>query len=83
MCDYMTTTIAVTEETRSLLKLFGRKGETYDDVIKRLFNLVRKAAKGKPQLLDEDTRFAMAASEETLRKLWDNEHEEKAWSKYY
>ena len=32
----MTTTIAVKEETKELLKRLGNKGETYDDIIVNL-----------------------------------------------
>ena len=31
-----TTTIPLSKETRDLLKRFGHKGETYDDLIRRL-----------------------------------------------
>ncbi len=32
----MTTTIAVKEETKDMLKSLGNKGETYDDIIRTL-----------------------------------------------
>ncbi|MGC9435306.1 MAG: DUF7557 family protein [Methanomicrobiales archaeon] len=32
----MVTTIAVSEETREILRTFGEKGETYDQIIRRL-----------------------------------------------
>lgn len=34
--NYMTTTIAVKEETKDMLKSLGNKGETYDDIIRTL-----------------------------------------------
>ena len=35
----MTTTIAINEKTRELLKDFGRKDETYDEIINKLIEL--------------------------------------------
>jgi hypothetical protein len=35
----MTTTIPVEKETRDRLRSFGRKGETYDQVLQRLMTL--------------------------------------------
>jgi predicted CopG family antitoxin len=37
------TTIQISKETREKLKKFGRKGETYDEVIKNLIEISRKA----------------------------------------
>ena len=37
-----TTTIPLTKETRDLLKRYGRKGETYDELIRRLLNIAEK-----------------------------------------
>jgi len=36
MSKVSVTTIQLSRETRDLLKKFGKMGETYDDVIKRL-----------------------------------------------
>ncbi len=38
------TTIQVSKMTRDQLRQFGRKGETYDQVLHRLMELARKAA---------------------------------------
>lgn len=40
--DIMATTIAVTEDTRDRLKSYGRKGDTYDDIISRMMDIVDK-----------------------------------------
>ena len=37
------TTIPLTKETRDMLKRIGRKGETYDELIRRLITIVEKA----------------------------------------
>jgi len=34
------TTIEVSKQTRDLLKKIGKKGETYDDIIRRLLKVV-------------------------------------------
>ena len=34
----MATTIQIQTETREKLKLFGHKGESYDDIVERLMN---------------------------------------------
>jgi predicted CopG family antitoxin len=36
-----TITIQIDAETRDTLKLFGKKGETYDDIIRKLIKRVR------------------------------------------
>ena len=38
----MTTTIAIQEKTRDLLKQMGKKGETYDDIIQKAIEVARK-----------------------------------------
>ncbi len=35
----MATTILVEKETRERLRLFGRKGETYDQILRRLMSI--------------------------------------------
>ncbi|MFO7837717.1 MAG: hypothetical protein R6V83_13825 [Candidatus Thorarchaeota archaeon] len=37
-----TTTISLSEETRDLLKGYGRKGETYDEIIRRLLKIAEQ-----------------------------------------
>lgn len=38
----MTTTIAVTEETRDMLKRLGSKSETYDEIIKKALAIAQE-----------------------------------------
>ena len=38
----MNTTISISIKLRDKLKDLGKKGETYDDVIKRLFRIIEK-----------------------------------------
>ena len=37
-----TTTIPLKKETRDLLKKYGRKGETYDELIRRLLEIAEQ-----------------------------------------
>ena len=36
----MTTTIALSESTRDKLKTYGRKGETYDQIVRNMMEIV-------------------------------------------
>ena len=36
------TTIQISKETREMLKELGKKGETYDDIIRRLIELAKR-----------------------------------------
>ena len=38
----MATTISVSEETRDKIRNLGRVGDTYDDVINRMLDIVKK-----------------------------------------
>jgi len=51
-----TTTIPLSKETRDLLKRFGRKGETYDELVRRLLTIAEEVEFGERQkrILAED-----------------------------
>lgn len=49
----MTTTIAISEEVREQIKEYGHKGETYDEILKRLIDAANNYALEK--LLMDDT----------------------------
>lgn len=40
--DYTLTTIQIQTQTRELLKKVGRKGETYDNLVRRLIQQVKE-----------------------------------------
>ncbi|MFQ5832430.1 MAG: hypothetical protein ACE5H4_07000 [Candidatus Thorarchaeota archaeon] len=44
-----TTTIPLSKETRDLLKRFGRKGETYDELVRRLLTIAEEVEFGERQ----------------------------------
>ena len=41
----MNTTISISKETRNLLREFGRKSESYDDILRRMYNQTQMQAK--------------------------------------
>jgi hypothetical protein len=51
-----TTTIPLTKETRDLLKQFGQKGETYDELIRRLLEVAQRVefANRQKRILEEE-----------------------------
>jgi predicted CopG family antitoxin len=51
-----TTTIPLSKETRDLLKKFGQKGETYDELIRRLLENAEQMefAKRQRRILSEE-----------------------------
>ncbi|RDE10892.1 MAG: hypothetical protein C4K48_12875 [Candidatus Thorarchaeota archaeon] len=51
-----TTTIPLTKETRDLLKKHGQKGETYDELIRRLLQIAEQVefARRQKRILEEE-----------------------------
>ena len=51
-----TTTIPLNKSTRDLLKKFGKKGETYDEVLRRLIEIAEQVEffKKQKRILDEE-----------------------------
>jgi len=37
----MNTTILISKDTRDILQDFGKKSESYDDVIRRMYNIIK------------------------------------------
>ena len=53
-----TTTIPLSKETRDLLKQFGQKGETYDQLIRRLLLVAEQVAfANRQKRILEDEEF--------------------------
>ena len=50
------TTVAVTRDTQQLLKEIGRKDETYDEIINRLYKLAQRQLfyERQKRILDEE-----------------------------
>jgi len=51
----MTTTIQVSEETKSLISTFGTKEDTYEDILKRMYTLAVKEQLREFLLSSENT----------------------------
>jgi hypothetical protein len=51
-----TTTIPLTKETRDLLKRYGQKGETYDELIRRLLQVAEQMefARRQKRILEKE-----------------------------
>ncbi len=51
-----TTTIPLTKETRDLLKRYGQKGETYDELIRRLLQIAEQVefARRQKRILEDE-----------------------------
>jgi hypothetical protein len=51
-----TTTIPLSKETRDLLKRYGQKGETYDELIRRLLEMAEQFefARRQKRILEEE-----------------------------
>lgn len=56
-----TTTIPLSKETRDLLKRYGRKGETYDELIRRLLEVAERVefARRQKRILEEEEFVAL------------------------
>ncbi len=53
----MATTIAVSEETKELLKNLGAKGETYDEIIKMMSIAYQEFLERQYKKLEEKRKF--------------------------
>ena len=53
----MTTTIAISEETKELLKTLGTKGETYDQIIRNLSIAYEEFLKRQYKKLEQKNKF--------------------------
>ena len=56
---YEVTTIPITKEVRDMLKSYGLKGETYDNILRRIMNLVdyEEFMERQYRLLQEKDKF--------------------------
>ena len=52
-----TTTIAIGEETREMIKSMGTKGETYDDIIRRMSEAYEEFLMRQYNRLNEGHKF--------------------------
>jgi hypothetical protein len=64
-------TIGITRDTRELLKALGKKGDTYDELIRRLVNIIMKNSKDSL-----DGGFGSLQSSEPIAQRRTNPHEQ-------
>ena len=65
----MNTTIQVTNKTKEQIQSFGTKGETYDDIIMKLYQMAVKQQLREFLLSSEDT-VSLEEAEKELNKEW-------------
>jgi len=65
----MSTTIQISEEVRDKIKSFGAKGETYQDIIERLYNIAVKEQL-KELLMSSKNTISLEEARERLNKKW-------------
>ena len=63
------TTIQISEEVRDKIKSFGMKGETYQDIIKRLYDIAVKEQL-RELLMDSGNTISLKEARERLNKKW-------------
>ena len=59
----MNTTIAVSKETRDILQDFGKKSESYDEVIRRMYNTI-KLQEALREFVDENEYSTLEEAKE-------------------
>ena len=65
----MTTTIQLSDETKTLIGTFGTKEDTYDDIVKRLYNLAVKEQL-REFLLSTENTITLEEARKRLAKRW-------------
>ncbi len=67
--DFMATTISVREETKQKLKHLGRTGDSYDDIIQKMYEATKKTILMQ-YLYDETDSIGIDEAIEGARKRW-------------
>ncbi len=64
-----TTTIQLSRETKERISSFGAKGESYDDIIKKIYSLAVKEQL-KEFLLSSESTLSIEEARKELNKKW-------------
>lgn len=72
----MNTTIQISKETRELLKEYGKKSETYDEVIKRMHNSL-KMREMLETMVNPEEWMSLEDFKEWIDKKIENERKSK------
>ena len=65
----MATTIQISKETKSLISSFGTKEDTYEDIIKRIYDLAVKEQL-REFLLSSENTISIKEARKELDKKW-------------
>ena len=65
----MPTTIQISTETKSLISTFGTKEDTYEDIIKRMYDLAVKEQL-REFLLSSENTISIGEARKELNKKW-------------
>ena len=65
----MTSTIQLSHETKKLISSFGMKGESYEDIIKRIYNLAVKE-QIRQFLMPSERYISIDEAIKEAEKLW-------------
>ena len=65
----MKTTIQISKETKDLISTFGLKGESYEDIIKRLYEIASKE-RLRQFLMPSDKFISLDEARKRLEQEW-------------
>tara|TARA_B100000315_G_C14082374_1_gene365450 strand:+ start:45 stop:248 length:204 start_codon:yes stop_codon:yes gene_type:complete len=65
----MITTIQLTQETKEQIQSFGQKGETYEDILKRLYEIA-KQNQLREFLLSSKNTISLEEARKRHKKRW-------------
>ena len=65
----MPTTIQISKETKSLISTFGTKEDTYEDILKRMYDLAVKEQL-REFLLSSENTISIDEARKELNKKW-------------
>ena len=63
------TTIAITKDTKAKISEFGNKGETYSDILIKIYNAAKKTQL-RDLLMDEADTISVEEARKKLNKKW-------------
>jgi hypothetical protein len=81
------TTIAVSEQTKQKINMYGRKGETYEAIINRLLDekgmplsdsrAMYQTENKSPRTQESYSNFLFKIQQVKMQELWDNKDDEE------
>ncbi len=63
-------TIQLSKETKKKISSFGVKGESYDDILKRIYSMAVKEQLRRFLMEDDDDFISIKEAREELNKKW-------------